>query len=231
MKRFVLFSVLGTVLTLVPALRAEEPLPDYTPTSPIKNPLSNHRWEVYGGIAYKPFQAGPGDGHTSTMWGFNGEAARFFNEHWAIAATGRGVYGTAHPDPNSYGFTKPPVTEYMYMGGPEYRYARNEHLNLSLHAFFGAGYNQINGSLRLKSGEYIDPELVGLYKDEPAFVSSFGGAADFAVTNHWAIRLEPEAVLDDFTHSDNTGGMAVHFGASAGVVYRFHTITRKRASY
>ncbi|MFT4113194.1 outer membrane beta-barrel protein [Silvibacterium sp.] len=225
-------ALCAAAFCLSPVLSAESALTNYIPTSPVENPISEHRWEIFGGIGYKPYSVGPGSGHTSPFWGFNGEGAYFFTSHWGIAGTGRGYFGTAHVNvPNSYGIYRPTTDEYMYMGGPEYRYARNEHLNLSLHAFVGAEYNQINGNIRTTSGEYVDPEAVGVYKDQPALGSSFGGAADFAVNNHWAFRIEPEVVMDDFKWSPNGGGLSAHFGASAGVVYRMRGIHHRGKSY
>lgn len=224
-------SVLGALLSLTPFLQAENIR--YSPASPEKAFLSDHRWEIYGGVDYKPYSPGWGSGRTSPFWGLNGEAARFFTRHWAVAGTGRGYFGTAHvAEPNEYGISRPTTDEYMYMGGPEYRYERNEHINLSLHAFFGAEYNQVNGNVKTSSGEFINPEAVGLYKDQPAFASAFGGAVDFAVNDHWAVRVEPEAILDDFRSSSGLGGLTPHLGVSAGAVYRFGAIHKlRRSSY
>jgi hypothetical protein len=214
--------VLAVVMALYPCYRMQaQQLPSkYVPQLPTQNVQYDYRWELYGGAAYSHFIAGP-DLPGTNLYGFDVEAARFLRSNWAITATGRGYYGSTSVEANSYGVTKPPVRTYLFMGGPEYRRAHNQHLSMTLHAYFGTGYGLFNSGVKNKSGGAVDPELVGMYKNQLSRgAGAFGGSLDFNVSERWAVRVAPEATLTDFRSSSGKGGLNAQYAATVGVVYR-----------
>ena len=78
----------------------------------------NNRYEVYGGLAYSHFDAGPSLLQGANLGGFDIQGARFFTHKWAAAANVRGFYGTSGVTPNDFGIRGPGVSEYMFLGGP-----------------------------------------------------------------------------------------------------------------
>jgi hypothetical protein len=208
---------------------AEAQVPVYTPpTVAANNSLANvkydYRWEVYGGIAYSHFNAGPNLLQGSNLGGFDVQAAHFFRYHWALAGNARGYYGTSGVVPNIYGIKGPFVSEQMYMVGPEFRGPSNPHASLTLHALVGAAHGNFDSDLRDQGGNPVPPNALGLFNNQTGFGGAFGGSIDLNRSQNLAFRISPDATLTNF------GGAGLHeqFALSVGIVYRLDEVGRKK---
>ena len=171
----------------------------------------NYRYELYGGFSYSHFNAGPNLLQGANLGGFSGDGARFFTPRWGAAGSVRGYYGTSGVVPNPYHVQGPAVSQYMFMGGPEYRALSNAHASLTLHALFGGAYGRFDSD--------IAPETtaaLGLFSNQITFGSAIGGAIDLNRSPRLAFRIQPEATLTNY------GGAGLHeqVAISVGLVYR-----------
>ena len=171
----------------------------------------DYRWEVYGGVAYTHFNAGPNLLQGANLGGFDIQGARFFRRHWAAAANVRGYYGTTGVIPNSFGIEGPFVSEHVFLAGPEYRGPSNEHASLTLHALFGGAYGRFNSAI-----DGRDPATLGLFDNQLSFASALGGSLDLNRSPRLAFRISPDAKLTNY----GSGGIKEQFAISVGLVYR-----------
>lgn len=193
------------------------PQPQST-TAPLSSPPSalagvryDYRWEIYGGLAYSHFNAGPNLLQGANLGGFDAQAARFFTRRWAAAANVRGYYGTSGVVPNPYGIEGPFVSEHMFMVGPEFRGLSNEHGAIMLHALVGGAYGNFEHGI----GD-VPPGALGLYSNQLAFGGAFGGSIDLNRSPRLVFRISPDATLTSF----GGGGVREQFAISVGLVYR-----------
>jgi hypothetical protein len=204
-------------------------VPVYTPPEvAVNNSLANvkydYRWELYGGLAYSHFNAGPNLLEGSNLGGYDIQAAHWFRYHWALAGNARGYFGTSGVVPNIYGIRGPFVSEQMYMVGPEYRGPSNPHASLTLHALFGGAYGIFDSALHDQNGNPVPPNALGLFNNQFTFGGAFGGSIDLNRSPNLAFRISPDATLTDF------GGAGLHeqFAISVGIVYRLDQVGRKK---
>lgn len=222
MSRFPTRSALpcfaASALLFTPMLHAQAPQyhpPVVAANSTLSSVAYNNRYEVYGGFAYSHFNAGPSLLQGANLGGFDIQGARFFTHKWAAAANVRGYLGTSGAAPNVYNIKGPFVSEYMVMGGPEYRLASNQHASVTLHALAGGAYGWFSKDL---SG--IPPGDIGFFKDQFAFASAIGGSIDLNRSPRLAFRISPDAILTDYSAAGK-GDFKEEFGISVGLVYRF----------
>ncbi|GGH05477.1 hypothetical protein [Silvibacterium dinghuense] len=204
----------------VPA-RAQYQQPILAPNDTLANVHYDYKWEFYGGIGYSHFNAGPELVQGSNLGGFDVQAARFFTRRWAVAANGRGYYGTSGVEPNTYGIKGPFVSEHMFLVGPEYRGPSNEHVSMTFHALVGGAYGRFNSATQDQSGQEINPELIGLFNNQTTFASAIGGSIDLNRSPKWVFRISPDATLTHFKNSAGEGNLHEQFALSVGVVYRW----------
>jgi hypothetical protein len=222
----VCLEVRKTLFSLVAALavlsccqlqaRAQYTQPTVAPNSTLANVRYDWRWEVYGGLAYSHFNAGPNLIQGANLGGFDVQVARFFTPRWAVAANGRGYYGTSGVAPNPYGIEGPFVSEHMFLVGPEYRGPSNQHISMLFHALVGGAYGYFNRGLQDQNGNQVPPEDVGFFNNQMSFGSAIGGSIDLNRSPRLVFRISPDATLTDF------GGAGLHeqFALSVGLVYR-----------
>ncbi len=227
--RFGIYSLAATILfSLLAIAVGSEPhafgqVPIYTPppvtaNSSLSNVRYDYRWEVYGGIAYSHFNAGPNLLQGANLGGYDIQGAHWFRQHWALAGNARGYFGTSGVVPNIYNIRGPFVSEQMYMVGPEYRGPSNRHASLTLHALFGGAYGRFDSAL---GG--VPPNALGLFNNQLSFGGAYGGAVDLNRSPNLAFRISSDATLTDF------GGAGLHeqFALSVGIVYRLDQVGRK----
>lgn len=171
----------------------------------------DYKWEIYGGLAYSHFNAGPNLLQGANLGGFDAQAARFFTPRWALAGNVRGYYGTSGVVPNPYGITGPFVSEHMFLAGPEYRGPSNVHGSILLHALVGGAY----GNFQHAIGD-VPPEALGLFSNQFAFGAAFGGSIDLNRSPRLVFRISPDATLTNF----GGAGLKDQFAISVGIVYR-----------
>ena len=223
-------AALGAALgTLMPAAAfaaaPAAPDPQYIPpqvavTNPLADVKYNAKWEVYGGLAYSHFEAGPQLGQGANLGGVDAQVARFFNKRWAAVGNFRGYFGTSGVQPNYYNIRGPFVAEYMFVFGPEYRAIYNKHLSLNLHAYGGAAYGDFQRATAPLTTLEVESQL-GLYANQFAPAGVIGGSLDLNRSARWAFRIEPDATLTRFNNPGGVTGIQQQFALSVGLVYRF----------
>lgn len=209
----VFLAALGLSLTVA---AAQAQAPQYHPPTVAANDTLagvdyNYRYELYGGLSYTHFNAGPHLLQGANLGGFSIDAARFLNKRWAAAGSVRGYYGTSGVVPNDANVRGPAVSQYMFMGGPEYRALSNAHASLTLHALVGGAYGRFDSDIAPETTAQL-----GLFNNQVAFGSAFGGAIDLNRSGRLAFRIQPEGTLTNY------GGAGLHEQAavSVGVLYR-----------
>ncbi len=210
-------------LALDGVVQAHAQVPVYTPppvaaNSSLANVRYDYRWEVYGGLAYSHFNAGPNLKQGSNLGGFDIQAAHWFRQHWALAGNVRDYLGTSGVVPNIYGIRGPFVSEQLYLAGPEYRGPSNSHASLTLHALVGAAHGNFDSDL---GG--VAPGTFGLFNNQTSFGGAFGGAVDLNRSPNLAFRISPDATLTNF----GSAGIHEQFAISIGIVYRLDQVGRK----
>jgi hypothetical protein len=212
------------VAATVPVALAQAPqyhAPVVAPNNTLSGVTYNSRYEVYGGVAYTHFDAGPSLQEGANLGGLDLQAAYFFTHKWAAVANLRGYYGTSGTVPNAYGIRGPEVSQYMLMAGPEYRLASNKHASLTLHALAGGSYGYFSEDLgRDNLGNKVEPGQVGFFNDQTSFGSAIGGSIDLNRSPRLAFRISPDALLTDYS-SAGKSDFKEQFGISVGLVYRF----------
>jgi hypothetical protein len=213
-----------SVLVLASGSAANAQVPVYTPppvtaNNSLANVRYDYRWELYGGFAYSHFNAGPNLLQGANLGGYDFEAAHWFRQHWALAGSARGYFGTSGVAPNIYNIRGPFVSEQMYMVGPEFRGPSNPHASVTLHALFGGAYGDFSSAL---GG--VPPTALGMFNNQFTFGGAFGGAIDLNRSQNLAFRISPDATLTNF------GGAGLHeqFAISVGLVYRLDQVGRKK---
>lgn len=197
--------------------RAQYEQPTVAPNSTLANVRYDWRWELYGGFAYSHFNAGPDLTQGSNLGGFDFEAARFFTPRWAIAASGRGYYGTSGVEPNPYGIRGPFVGEHMFLAGPEYRGPSNTHVSMLFHALVGGANGSFESALQDQHGNPVPPAALGLFANQTTFASAIGGSLDLNRSPRLVFRISPDATLTNF----GSAGIHEQFALSVGLLYRF----------
>ena len=210
-------AALALLCCMVPVARAQYTQPTVAPNNTLANVRYDWRWEVYGGLAYSHFNAGPNLIQGANLGGFDVQAARFFTPRWAIAGNARGYYGTSGVAPNPYGIEGPFVSEHMFLVGPEYRGPSNIHGSILFHALVGGAYGYFDRALQDQNNNAVPPANVGFFNNQMTFASAIGGSIDLNRSPRLVFRISPDATLTDF------GGAGIHeqFAISVGLVYRF----------
>jgi hypothetical protein len=155
---------------------------------------------------------------------------------WGVAAEYRGEAGTTqvYPNARTYGVHRPVVYMDMGLGGVQYRWLKNQHAALNVHAYGGISYGVFDAGTQgappapgvpLPSGAtpaYIANQ-VGLYANHAAPIFALGGSLDFNRSKNWAIRLSPDLILEHFGNEERQ-----FFSISGGILYRFPLKTKKK---
>jgi hypothetical protein len=196
--------------------QAQYQQPTVAPNDTLANVRYDNRWEVYGGVAYSHFNAGPQLVQGANLGGFDAMGTRWFTTRLGLAGDVRGYFGTSGVQPNPYGIRGPFVSQYMFMVGPEYRGPSNQHITTTLHALFGGDRGGFESALYDQNGNKVPPLALGLFSNQVAFGSALGGSIDLNRSPRLAFRISPDATLTDF----GSAGIRAQFAISVGLVYR-----------
>jgi hypothetical protein len=202
--------------------QAQYKQPQVGPSAPLSEVRYDNRWEVYGGLAYSHFNAGPDLVQGANLGGFDAEGTRWFTSRWGLDGSIRGYYGTSGTQPNPYGIRGPFVSEYLFVAGPEYRGPSNQHITTTIHALFGGARGGFESALYDQHGNKVPPAQVGFYSNQVAFGSALGGTIDLNRSPRLAFRISPDAILTNYSSSaiSNGAGIKGQFAISVGLVYR-----------
>jgi hypothetical protein len=183
----------------------------------------DNKYEVYGGLNYMNFMAGQALPKRMNLGGAEIEGTWWVSPNWGVTADYRGGAGTTQVLPNAsiYGIHRPLVYMNMGMGGVQYRWLKNQHAALDVHAYAGISSGVFDaGTQGAGPGDVYNATqnatLVGLYSDHTAPIFALGGSIDFNRSKNWAIRLSPDLILEHFGTDTRE-----FFAISGGVMYRF----------
>jgi hypothetical protein len=180
----------------------------------------DNRFEIFGGLNYMGFKAGPyltqnmnmgGAEVMGTYWLRNG-AGRYIKPNvLGLVADYRFDAGTTPVQVNPVGLNRTLVYQDILMGGVQVRGPRNEFAALSAHVLGGVSWANFSHGT-----SPTPPTRVGLYSDGSAFMGAIGASVDINQSKHFAVRLSPDLMLSHFgTYTDT------RFAISGGILYRF----------
>ncbi len=171
----------------------------------------SHKFEVYGGGGYTRFRPGESLQHINeSAWN-----AGFTDYHWGrlgLTADLRGYYGTAFIPPNIYNIFKPSISEYSFMGGPQYRFVRREHWAISGQVLVGGSKGNFNAN-----GAELPGTLIGLWSNGTNFSAAVGVPIDYNIAPGLAFRIQPAYWLTTFSNT----AQVKNLGFTSGLVFRF----------
>ncbi len=174
------------------------------------------KYEVYGGLSYMNLQAGQtlpklmnmGGGEAMGTWWVTPKLGPVVDVRFGAGTT------AVFPELQAVqpkGPTRVLVTQTIGMVGAQYRGPRNQTAALQLHALVGVSHGSFDWDV---ASQYIP--VSGLYSNRTKPVAALGGSIDLNRSDRFAIRLQPDLLLEHFGSDTRE-----FFSISAGVVYRF----------
>ena len=222
-------AVLLAACLLPAATRSAQAQTRLGPAAPV---TYDNKYEVYGSLNYMNFKAGENLPTRMNLGGGEFEGTWWVTPKWGVAAEYRGEAGTTQVYPNAerYGIHRPLVYMNMGLGGVEYRWLKNQHAALNVHAYggiadgvFDAGTAEVPSPTEPPTTPAQIANIVGLYADHAAQIFALGGSLDFNRSKNWAIRFSPDLILEHFGNEERQ-----FFSISGGILYRFPLKTRKK---
>ncbi len=106
----------------------------------------------------------------------------------------------------------------MNMGlfGAQWRGPKNQYVAVNYHGYVGPSHGVFNATQKATQPTDSFYNQTGLYTNRTALMAALGGSLDFNRSQHWAIRISPDLMLEHFGTETRT-----FVAVSAGVVYRF----------
>lgn len=173
----------------------------------------SHKWEVGGGGGYLRFRSGENlqKNNEVTFW-LSG--TRYFNQKFGIVGQVSGAYGNAKVGNTIYNISNPQISQYTFMGGPNYRVYARDKTSISVFGMAGAGIGKFDsGSKGIPAAD------LGLWESQTRAVFSAGANIDYNFYPNLAFRVTPV-----YLGSTWGGTIQNNLGVNIGVVYRFGRI-------
>ena len=186
-----------------------------TATAPeAEAPQYAQRWDFYGGAQYSHFNPSPGRGvHAINLLGWNGSATVWFRPVFGLEATARGLKGTLDVPANSENIpANPPMSEYLFLFGPNFRIMRHKNFTVGAHSLIGAAYGVFDSGF--PAGTM--PQDVDIYNDKLAIGLAEGAWADYNLGSSLSVRL-----ISDWQPTHYGFPWQNEFAGSVGIVYKF----------
>src|SRR5580698_6872452 len=120
----------------------------YLAVDPLAKVRYDNRFDVSVGLAYDHMKAGPTLLQGSNLGGLDVGGSYWLTQHWGVEASGRGYIGTSGAAPNAYQINGPFVSQYLFVGGPEWLGPHNKHGALIAHALVVGAYGNFEQDLR-----------------------------------------------------------------------------------
>jgi len=169
-----------------------------------------HRYELNVGMGYLRFLPGPNQ-QKVTFYSWDTGLTRYYGERLGVTADVRGYYGTAFVGLNSFGLTRPAISQYDFLVGPTYRFYMQPKYSISGRVLAGAAQGSFSGDTN-----GIGTKNLGLYPDGTAFAANASVSAEYNVSPSIALRLSPEY---HFTGFGST--VQASRGFTGNIIYRF----------
>jgi hypothetical protein len=181
----------------------------------------DNRWEVYGGLNFMNGQAGQNLPKRYNMGGVEGQATYWLTDRIGPAVDLRVDYGTTPVFPNTFQINRPVVRQIIGMGGVQYRGWKNQRFAIQYHGLVGVGAGKFDGGTlggvnAPSHNAAANAVAVGLYSNRVKPVGAFGGSLDINGSYRWAIRLQPDLIVEHYGTEYRE-----FFSISGGLVWRF----------
>jgi hypothetical protein len=187
------------------------------PQAPIKY---DNKYEAYVGLSFMNFQAGQALPKRMNMGGGEASFTYWMTKNLGLTADYRGEAGTTpvFPQANTYPYFIVRPVVYMNMGlfGAQWRGPKNQYVAVNYHGFVGPSYGVFNATQKATQPTDTFYSQTGLYSNRVALMAALGGSLDFNRSQHWAVRVAPDLMLEHFGTETR-----VFVAVSGGVVYRF----------
>jgi len=171
----------------------------------------SHLYEMQLGMGYMRFTPGK-DLQRTTFYAWNVDFTRFYSDRLGVTLNARGNYGTTFVGVNHpYNVTKPSISMYNFMGGPQYRFYMQPKFAISGRATAGLAYGHFSGDTN-----GFGSTTLGMWPDGNTFAASVEVMGEYNVSPDLALRLAPEYFFTGFG-SEFQGSR----GFTGGFVYRF----------
>jgi hypothetical protein len=170
----------------------------------------SHRYEAYTGVGYLRFTPGP-DRQRTTLYAWDTGLTRYYNDRLGVTVDGRGYYGTAFVGLNTYGITRPAISQYDALVGPTYRFYLQPKYSISARVMGGFAHGNFSGDTNGLGGTTLK-----LYPDANTFAASASVSAEYSLTPAVAFRLSPEYFATGFGSTTQLSR-----GFTGSIVYRF----------
>ncbi len=173
----------------------------------------NHKYDIYFGGVYSRFRPGTSLQHVSEGgWdvGFV-DYLHYLQGNLGVAADFRGYYGTAFIGPNPYSIFAPSISQYSFLGGPQYRFFEGQHWGWTAQILGGMGHGNFGTGTN-----GLPPTLIDLYPDSTVFNATAGASVDYNVSLGLGLRLTPNILFTNFG-----GQLQENLGWTLATVYRF----------
>lgn len=196
---------------------AANPTP-YIVVNPLARVTYDNRYDMSLGMAYDHMKAGPTLLQGSNLGGLDLSGSYWLTRRWGLEGSGRGYLGTSGAGVNSAGIKGPFVSQYFFVGGPQWLGPHNKHGDLIAHALFGGVHGNFEQDLRGNP-----PQSVAFYNNQNAFAMIIGGHIDLNRSEHWAFRITPDSMWTHYgiNYAPYTKQWDVNFAISVGVRYKF----------
>jgi hypothetical protein len=190
-----------------------------------------HRYEAAGGGGYLRFRSGETlqRNNEVTFW-LSGTRYFTFNPRLGIVGEIRGAYGNAKVGNTAFNIANPQISQYNFMGGPNYRLVSREKYAISAFAVAGAAIGKFDSGSKGIPSSYLN-----LWQSDTRPVFSVGANFDWNLYPNFAIRVTPTYVGNLYRLADlvgpppqvppaDKGSIQNNLGFNVGLVYRFGRI-------
>ena len=208
---FRILALAALVAGFVPSPRLHAQV---TATAPeAEAPQYAHRWDFYGGAQYSHFNPGSArEIQANNLLGWNGTATVWLGSLVGMDASARGLYGTLQVPPNTEGIpANPPMSEHLFLFGPDFRMLRRQNYTFSMHTLIGAAY----GSFGNGFPKGTSPQDIGIYNDKLAMALGIGASTDYNLSPQLSVRL-----ITDWQPTHYGFLWQNEFAGSVGIVYK-----------
>ena len=179
-----------------------------------EGPQYAERWDFFGGAQYSHFNPSPGRNvEAINLLGWNGTVTAWLRTTWGVEGTARGLYGNLIVPANNEGIpANPPMTEHLFLFGPNFRILRKPGYTFGMHGLVGAAYGVFDSGFPAGTR----PQDVDIYNDKLALGLAIGPWVDFNLSPRLSVR-----VISDWQPTHYGFPWQNEFAGSAGIVYKF----------
>lgn len=176
----------------------------------------DNKYEIYGGLGFANGQAGQNIPKRYNMGSAEGMFTYWVGSHLGVIGDYRWQAGTTPLLPNPY-YNRVVIMQNIYSGGVQWRGPKNRYAAIDYHVLGGASRGTFDHALQnYPGGSPVTPAQVGLYNNQTSPWAAAGGSIDFNYKATWAVRMQPELVVEHFGTETRE-----FFAMSGGVVWRF----------